>query len=116
MVSPVPAEVALARLTPEERAWVVDFRDRLRAMLGDRVRDLRLFGSKVRGDFHDESDIDILVLLDESDHTTGMAIARLAYEISPVLAPVSFTFERYHRPANRASGFYKAMRKESVRL
>jgi hypothetical protein len=42
---------------------MTEFRDQLRARFGDRLSDLRLFGSKVRGDDHDESDIDLLVLL-----------------------------------------------------
>lgn len=92
------------------------FRDRLRAMFGERLMDLRLFGSKVRGDFHDESDIDVLVLLDEVDWDTWRAIIDLAYSISPWLSPAIFGYEEYHAPINRAGGFYKEMRRESVRL
>ncbi len=65
MVSPVPAEEVLARLDPAERGWVEEFRTAVRARYGARVRDLRLFGSKVRGDDHDESDIDVLAGLIE---------------------------------------------------
>lgn len=116
VVSPVPAEEALARLTPDERRWVEDLRDRLRAEYGPRLRDLRLFGSKVRGDFHDESDIDVLVLIDGCDYQTSSAIGTLAHSISPWLSLVTRDFDAYHEPSSRASGFYQEMRKESVRL
>ncbi len=110
------AEEALARLAPEERRWVETFRDRLRHLLGSRLRDLRLFGSKVRGDDHDESDIDLLVLVDGLDEETRMSVVDLASSISAWLSPAIVDFERYHAPMSRASGFYEEMRKESVHL
>lgn len=116
MVAPITAEEALARLRAEERRWIDEFRNRLRAVYGPRLRDLRLFGSKARGEWHEESDIDLLVLLDGCDFETRTAILRLAHSISPWLWPHTFEFERYHEPVSRATGFYKELRKESVRL
>lgn len=116
MVSAITADEALARLPAEERRWVEEFRERLRAEHGPRLRDLRLFGSKARGEWHEESDIDLLVLLDGCDIETRMAIVDLARSISPWLSPHTYDFERYHEPVSRATGFYKEMRKESVRL
>lgn len=116
MVSPVPAAVALARLTEEERGWVGALRVGLATLLGERLVDLRLFGSKVRGDIHDESDIDILVLVEALDSVTARAISDMAHALSPWLALSVFDAERYHAPASRATGFYRELRRESVRL
>jgi len=116
VVSTVPAEVALSRLAPEERQWVGELQDRLRSLFGSRLRDMRLFGSKARGDFHDESGIDILVLIDACDSSTAMAITDIADAISPWLSPVIQSFDGYHAPASRASGFYEELRRESIRL
>lgn len=116
MVSSISAEEALARLDPEERTWVEAFRDRVRRELGERLRDLRLYGSKARGDWHEESDIDLLVLVEGLDEEARDQIWVIAHDISPWLMPVVADFDRYHRPVSRATGFYKEMRKESVRL
>lgn len=116
MASSTSAAAALARLNPDERRWVEEFRDRLRAELGPRVKDLRIFGSKVRGDDHPESDLDLLVLIEGLDSATSKWISRTASSISGWLTPAVFDFDRYHAPINRASGFYKEMRRESVRL
>lgn len=116
MVSQVTADEALARLSRDERRWVEEARDRLRALLGARLRDVRIFGSKVRGESHEESDIDLLVLVDDLDNETWTAVVDLAHSVSPWLSAVVFDFERYHEPASRATGFYKEMRAESVRL
>lgn len=116
VVSPVPTDEVLARLSPDERRWVEDFRDTLRRRYGERVRDLRLFGSKVRGDDHDESDVDILVLVEGCDLAVTLDIVDAATRISTWLSPSVFDFDRYHQPSSRASGFYQEMRHQSVRL
>jgi predicted nucleotidyltransferase len=52
-----------ARLTPDERAGLAAFVDRLRQRYGDDLLRVRLFGSKARGDSHEESDFDLLIVL-----------------------------------------------------
>lgn len=116
MVADISADEVLARLSPDDRRAVEWFRNDLRAEYGDRIRDLRLYGSKARGDDHDESDIDILVLLDVSDSETDLLITYMAHFIDPRLSPMIFTFDRYHTPSHRVTGYYQEMRKESVRL
>lgn len=118
VVSAIPAEVILARLAHDDRRAVVEFRDELRRMLGPRLRDLRLYGSKVRGDDHEESDIDVLVLLDAKDWPTWEAIVDLASSISTStwISPRVIAFDDYHAPSSRATGFYKELRRESVKL
>jgi predicted nucleotidyltransferase len=41
----------------------LEYAERLRERFGDRVVQVRLFGSFARGEPHDESDIDVLVLI-----------------------------------------------------
>jgi predicted nucleotidyltransferase len=41
---------------------------RLREVYGDRLRKVVLFGSWVRGEAHEESDVDLLVVLDEIEN------------------------------------------------
>lgn len=107
---------ALGRLDPQRRRWVEEFRDRLRALLGERLRDLRLFGSEARGQGGPESDIDLLVLVDGFDEEVWRTVLDLAYSISPWLSPLVEDYERYHAPRTRATGIYKAIREGSVRL
>lgn len=58
-----------ARLTPDERAGLAAFVDRLHQRYGDDLLRVRLFGSKARGDYHDESDLDLLVVVRMKDGT-----------------------------------------------
>ncbi len=51
-------------LQPDELRAVEEFKRRLLAELPGQVKDIILFGSKVRGDAHPGSDIDLLVIVD----------------------------------------------------
>jgi len=43
------------------------FSERMKALLMDNLVSIKLFGSKVRGDFNADSDIDILIVVKEKD-------------------------------------------------
>jgi uncharacterized protein len=49
---------------PDEKA--VYFPRRLRQRIGKNIRKIYLFGSRARGDFHEGSDFDFLILLDKN--------------------------------------------------
>jgi predicted nucleotidyltransferase len=69
-------------LTREERQAVDAFIKALHQQYPDRIRDVILFGSKARGDSHPDSDIDILILVDDDDWRFSHAVSRLAAHIS----------------------------------
>ena len=89
----------LASLTSDERNALTQFRKNLNAHFGKRIKDCRLFGSKAREEGERESDIDVLVLIENMRFedkrwviTCGADIS-LEYlvEISPLcLSPVQF--------------------------
>ena len=53
----------LAHLKPSERAALAELVDRLRQRYSDNLLRVVLFGSKARGDFDEESDLDVLVVV-----------------------------------------------------
>ncbi|MBI3361211.1 MAG: nucleotidyltransferase domain-containing protein [Chloroflexi bacterium] len=57
----------LTQLKPQERAALAEYLDRLRARFADRVLKVILYGSRARGEGDDESDLDVLVVVDEGD-------------------------------------------------
>jgi predicted nucleotidyltransferase len=57
----------LSHLTANERAGLAAFVNRLRQHYGNDLLRVVLFGSKARGDFDDESDLDVLVVVRIAD-------------------------------------------------
>jgi predicted nucleotidyltransferase len=70
----------LAHLTQNEQAALVAFVARLREQYGDRVAHVVLFGSRARGEGDAESDLDVLVVLDDGDWRFRDAVALVAFE------------------------------------
>jgi uncharacterized protein len=80
--------------------------------------ELRLFGSKARGDSSQESDIDVLVVLEDYDWDTKMAVVDLCTDISinhgVLLTPVLYSRAEYNSGPTRATPFYQAVAREGV--
>lgn len=62
-------DTGLQHLTPKEREAVENLAGQLKTALAEIVRSITFFGSKVRGDFHAGSDIDILVVVKERTYS-----------------------------------------------
>jgi len=54
-------------LNPFEKKALNEFSIRVKSALSDNLIDLKFFGSKSTGKFHDESDIDVLIVVNERD-------------------------------------------------
>jgi predicted nucleotidyltransferase len=80
-------------LTSEELSAVSDFARRVRAALGDRVVDLRLFGSKARGDDDPESDLDVLIIV-----RPGLPVAAVQDRLVDLAFDVNLANEVYISP------------------
>jgi predicted nucleotidyltransferase len=55
------------------------FRAALGARFGGRLRDVVLYGSHARGSANEDSDVDVLVVVDDLTDEESAAIARIAY-------------------------------------
>lgn len=54
-------------LTSQEKTFLKQFKTKLEKTLGEQFVEMRLFGSKARGDDHPDSDIDVLVIVSSDD-------------------------------------------------
>lgn len=71
----------ISTLNKIEKQSVMEFRGRLLNKLGKEVISVRLFGSKARGDFRKDSDIDLLVILRNTSSKKKDIIYDIASEI-----------------------------------
>ena len=78
----------------------------LRGQFGPRLKRVRLFGSAARGDWTKESDIDVLVLMDELNASDYDAIIELAYKVGMqdnelIISPLPLSEDRFNELKNR---------------
>ena len=72
----------LRHLQEHERAALRHFTQRLRDGFGSEIRRLVFFGSKSRGDFGPDSDLDLFIVLDDGDWSIKDRIRFVAADIS----------------------------------
>ena len=85
-------------LTAAERAAVRAFSGWLRGHFGERISELSLFGSRARGEGHAESDVDLLVAIDDLTSAARREIACESGEAmtqwAVLLSPFALSTER----------------------
>jgi hypothetical protein len=65
-------------INPVIEPIVREFKAALQALYGDRLADVILYGSYARGDYDDESDIDLMIVLNDDRVNTYAEIFRLS--------------------------------------
>ena len=67
---------------PDERKWLEEFLGAIKARHAETVKDVVIYGSKARGDWNKDSDIDILLILADEHEDERESVENLAYDLS----------------------------------
>ncbi|NCO33917.1 MAG: nucleotidyltransferase domain-containing protein [Armatimonadetes bacterium] len=114
-------EMQQLHLTPGEQQTISQLTEMLRRDYGSIIENIRLYGSKARGDSTLESDLDVLVLTRQViDLATKRAIRDRATDVDiddgTVTSLLFFSVDQWNHPVNRITGLYKAVAREGVAL
>jgi uncharacterized protein len=108
------------QLSLDESKAVAVFVRRLMAEYGQEVTDVRLFGSKARGEAGPDSDLDLFVLVERADYPLKHAILWLAAEVSlshdVLLSPRVVPLEAWQMMAEANTLFYRTICREGLPL
>jgi len=112
--------MAVTALSKREREALGQFSTRIREALGPNLRDLRLFGSKARGDARPDSDLDVLVVV-AGDRVGGEDRAiDIAFDINVAsdlyISPRVVTADSLADPVWRTTLFVQTVTSEGVAL
>ncbi len=95
-------------------------KDQLQLLYGDRLAKVILYGSYARGDFHEESDIDFLVVLRDEEVNVGQELYRMSDYFAPMLLDYNIYISRHPTSLKRFETsdflFYKNVRREGVEV
>lgn len=99
-----------------------EFKEKVKEILGDRLKKIILYGSYARGDYNKSSDVDIMILTDlnfEEIEKYRDDISDIAFEIELrmgiILSPIIKNEKEYNIRINYIP-FYKNVEKEGVML
>ena len=99
---------------------IKDFRRRLPPHVSRRLRGIRIFGSRARGNHEPDSDLDVLVLVDRWDVQLERQIEDAAYSamwddgFRVALSVKVFSQEQFSELVRRGWSFFRAVEREGI--
>ena len=83
-----------------------------------KVHEVKIFGSRARGEATEESDLDVLIVVDHLDHELEKFISECAWEAGfpedVVVMPVAVSIDTIKNSPLRDSVFFKTVYREGV--
>lgn len=107
-------------LTKRERQAIEKYLEQLIAEHGSRIREVILFGSTARGEATEESDIDLMVLVDSDDWRLHKEMGNISAEIDlkydVVLMDMFIGPERFRLMQQYREPLYQEVERDGIRL
>ena len=106
----------------QDRKIVLELKRRLSADLQKRVIKLIIYGSRARGIGAEDSDLDLVALVDEKTPEIESALDDLAYgvmwdhDFKPVISLKVFSEARFRSSMEKGMSFYRHVEKEGVTI
>ena len=108
----------IGKLKHKEAAALQEFKDNILNKFAGKIKTILLYGSKARGDYHKESDIDVMILIDEGDFKVRDQIAGIAYDIflkhEVLISPLVINTKEYRLLNRWQTSFFKNTKKDGI--
>ncbi len=103
-----------------DRALLTEFKNRLTPELARHLRRLIIFGSRARGEAGEDSDLDVVALVDRNTPEIERGLEDIAYQVmwdhdfKPIISLKVFDESHYSDALRRGFSFYRHVEKEGV--
>lgn len=108
------------KLNKKEKRALFEFKQKLLQRFGKRVLGLKLFGSRARGDFRKDSDIDVLIVLNSFSKKERNLILKLAIQIllkyGIDISPHIYSQKEYLEERKLPTVFFQILEREAISL
>ncbi len=109
-------------MNEKDRELILDFKKRLPSEITSHFRHLVIFGSRARGQSSEDSDLDLLVLVDEKTPEIEKKLEDIAYAVmwdndfKPIISLKVFSDLQYKNALNKELSFYRNIEHEGITL
>ena len=106
----------------KDRQIVLELKKRLPKEIRKHVSRLILYGSRARGSAAEDSDLDLVALVDEKTPTLEAEIEETAYRVmwdhdfKPIISLKIFSEERFRSAVKKGFSFYRNVEREGIEL
>jgi predicted nucleotidyltransferase len=103
-----------------DRALIEELKSRLPAEAIGHLKKVIIFGSRARGEAAEESDLDIIALVDQKTPEIEKKLEDIAYEVmwdhdfKPIISLKVFSESQFYGAFNRGFSFYRHVEREGV--
>ena len=110
----------LKYLNTSENKAVACLVSKLKRSLNDQLIKIKIFGSKIRGDYHQDSDIDILVIVRERTEEILDKVAEISLEVDLIydshISIMLFSEDEYQQNKGWETPFIQNVEREGLLL
>jgi predicted nucleotidyltransferase len=105
-----------------DRNLILELKKRLSADAKSHIRRVIAFGSRVRGHGQEDSDLDLLILVDQKTPELEAKIEDISYQVmwdhdfKPIISIKVFTEAYYRKSLTEGFSFYKNVEREGVAI
>jgi len=107
-------------LSPSEKKALNEFSSRVKSALNENLFDLKFFGSKSTGKFHDESDIDVLIVVNHRNENVLDTVSDILLDVelkyASKISPVVLSTTEFLKNQQHQTLFYHEVTRDGVTL
>lgn len=103
-----------------DKQIISEIKEKLQPEIRNHIRQIILFGSRVRGEDTPDSDLDILILVDQTNPTFEKELEESAYQVMwdhnfrPILSLKIYTEDHFQKGLSKGYSFYRNIQKEGI--
>ncbi|WP_298268307.1 nucleotidyltransferase domain-containing protein [Geobacter sp.] len=103
-----------------DKALIEELKQRLPVEVKQHIRRMIMYGSRARGDATEDSDLDLVALVDEKTPALEQALDEIAYNVmwdhdfKPIISLKVFSEERFRSAVVKGLSYYRNVEREGV--
>ncbi len=107
-------------MNEKDRELILKFKNRLPSDVKGHLRQIIVFGSRVKGEAKEDSDIDVIALVDKKTPEIERRLEDVAYQVmwdhdfKPIISLKVFAESQFNNAIKKGFSFYKHVQKEGV--